>query len=61
MSYFRPCPICGANLDPGERCDCNKNTAHGVAAPRTARISRKANHNMVIIPERRRPVNAIYT
>ncbi len=22
MSYYRPCPICGANLDPGERCDC---------------------------------------
>ena len=20
--YFRPCPHCGANLDPGERCDC---------------------------------------
>ena len=22
MSYYRVCPICGANLDPGERCDC---------------------------------------
>lgn len=22
MSYFHPCPHCGANLDPGERCDC---------------------------------------
>lgn len=22
MSYYRPCPYCGANLDPGERCDC---------------------------------------
>lgn len=22
MSYFRTRPICGANLDPGERCDC---------------------------------------
>ena len=20
--YGRPCPDCGANLDPGERCDC---------------------------------------
>ena len=20
--YYRPCPTCGANLDPGERCDC---------------------------------------
>lgn len=22
MSYYRPCPVCGAALDPGERCDC---------------------------------------
>ena len=22
MSYYRTCPRCGANLDPGERCDC---------------------------------------
>ncbi len=22
MSYYRSCPICGANLDPGEACDC---------------------------------------
>jgi hypothetical protein len=22
MPYYRPCPLCGATLDPGERCDC---------------------------------------
>ena len=22
MSYYRTCPVCGSNLDPGERCDC---------------------------------------
>ncbi len=22
MPYFNTCPICGANLDPGEHCDC---------------------------------------
>lgn len=22
MPYYRTCPCCGANLDPGERCDC---------------------------------------
>lgn len=21
-TYFRTCPICGANLDPGEKCTC---------------------------------------
>ena len=22
MAYYDTCPNCGANLDPGERCDC---------------------------------------
>lgn len=22
MPYYRICPLCGAALDPGERCDC---------------------------------------
>lgn len=22
MAYFKTCPLCGANLDPGELCDC---------------------------------------
>ncbi|MDO4302132.1 MAG: hypothetical protein Q4D26_12200 [Clostridia bacterium] len=25
MSYYNICKNCGANLDPGERCDCNRN------------------------------------
>ena len=31
MSYYRTCPICGANLDPGEICDCQdkKEAAQG--------------------------------
>ena len=24
MRYFRTCPYCHANLDPGERCDCRE-------------------------------------
>ena len=24
---LRACPDCGASLDPGERCDCQKETA----------------------------------
>lgn len=24
MAYFHSCPRCGANLDPGEKCDCEK-------------------------------------
>lgn len=25
MAYYHTCPHCGANLDPGENCDCNSN------------------------------------
>lgn len=24
MPYYRPCPECGLNLDPGEICECRK-------------------------------------
>lgn len=27
MKYYRTCPICKANLDPGERCSCEKRPA----------------------------------
>ena len=23
MAFYRVCPHCGANLDPGESCDCH--------------------------------------
>ena len=28
MAYFTPCPECGANLDPGEKCDCTKEESY---------------------------------
>lgn len=28
---FRICPICGAHLDPDERCNCTEKAASGVA------------------------------
>ena len=40
MSYYRECPHCGANLDPGERCfDCTrvqKKTAPELEPPKAA-------------------------
>lgn len=24
MTYYYTCPDCGAHLDPGEHCDCQK-------------------------------------
>lgn len=31
MAEYRVCPDCGANLDPGERCDCTKRSAPDAA------------------------------
>jgi predicted nucleic acid-binding Zn ribbon protein len=28
MAFYRVCPDCGANLDPGEKCDCGRERAH---------------------------------
>lgn len=32
MPYFKTCPLCGASLDPEERCDCQDEET----APRAA-------------------------
>lgn len=32
MSYYRVCPLCGAALDPGERCDCQEEKKAAVSA-----------------------------
>lgn len=26
MSYYKTCPVCGAALDPGEKCECEQTT-----------------------------------
>ncbi len=31
MSVYKTCPLCRANLDPGEKCDCTKKTAASAA------------------------------
>ncbi len=27
MAYYKTCSYCGANLDPGEKCDCQEREA----------------------------------
>ena len=27
MAYYRECPECGSNLDPGEKCECVREKA----------------------------------
>ena len=36
-TYYHTCPRCGANLDPGERCDCKQEMP-----PRVQRTPRAA-------------------
>ena len=35
MSYFNKCPDCGAHLDPGEKCDCEKENAPAAGTAET--------------------------
>ena len=45
MSKYNTCPICGANLDPGEKCDCEKEEAVvSAATPTTASVGYGLNH-----------------
>lgn len=36
MAYYHTCPRCGANLDPGERCECREPTPEEMQAQRKA-------------------------
>lgn len=46
MAKYRTCPLCGAHLDHGERCDCQEEKAKAEerymrlvkAAPKTGRL-----------------------
>lgn len=35
---YRTCPDCGANLDPGEICDCKENAAPVGSEPEAAQM-----------------------
>lgn len=42
MSFYKTCPHCGANLDPGERCDCQdkEETAPGATNTGSGRVEK---------------------
>ena len=43
--YYRKCKVCGANLDPGERCDCEgKQQAKIVSAYRDGKIKKQTTY-----------------
>lgn len=51
MPYYKTCQLCGANLDPGERCDC-KESAPSVAADEAHDPDLGPLYNKASIPER---------
>ena len=41
MPYYKPCPLCGAALDPGEICDCREGRQHQFCTKVTPKSARK--------------------
>ena len=42
MPYYKICTVCGAALDPGERCDCqNKETAPDATNIESGKVDQK--------------------
>ena len=40
MSFYRVCPSCGANLDPGEACDCQDKAKPPAGAANTGEVAK---------------------
>lgn len=45
MPYYRPCPHCGAKLDPGEPCEDCRETKEKGALPATKQVEHLFNHS----------------
>lgn len=42
MPYYKTCLLCGATLDPGERCDCQgKETAPSATNTESGKVDQK--------------------
>ena len=51
MPYYRECPYCGLNLDPGEICTCYKKIASGEETPKAMCLARtKSFYNKRLTP-----------
>lgn len=42
MAFYNVCPHCGANLDPGERCDCKEQQSERRQAAEKAKEDKTA-------------------
>lgn len=44
MCYYKTCPVCGGNLDPGEKCDCQEKVKEMTADAVTPTAKAKTNY-----------------
>ncbi len=49
MSYFRPCPYCGASLDPGEACDCPRATEARQVPTKQSKRKTKTKQVLIVV------------
>jgi len=52
MAYYRTCPLCGSNNDPGEACDCRAETKKEPAPAQRERTQAKGYPYTVYQPGR---------
>ena len=50
MAYYRTCPYCGSNNDPGEACDCRTETKKESAPAQRERTQANAYPQSVYQP-----------
>ncbi len=52
MAYYRTCPYCGSNNDPGEACDCRAETKKESAPAQRERTQANGYPYTVYQPDR---------
>lgn len=51
MAYYDTCPECGANLDPGERCDCRRSDGYQyIEKERAAKADTPSKNTSIVLP-----------
>ena len=44
VPFYNPCPLCGSNLDPGEKCECIKREEE-ISNDKNTKNEKKTHHN----------------
>ena len=52
--YFKICECCGAHLDPGERCDCRKETEERISSMEEKKFEFEITEHIAKLSENKR-------